>query len=59
VLRFREKGGKEREIPVRHDMEAAGLGAQDKNAPLLQSAEAQCALPYLQRYICEYENRTP
>jgi integrase/recombinase XerD len=47
VLRFREKGGKEREIPVRHDLdvwlreyiEAAGLGAEDKKAPLLRSAE--------------------
>jgi integrase/recombinase XerD len=47
TLRFREKGGKEREIPVRHDLDiwlreyihAAGLDQEDKNAPLFRSAE--------------------
>jgi integrase/recombinase XerD len=45
-LRFAEKGGKARIIPVRHDLEcflleysaAASLGADDKDAPLFRSA---------------------
>lgn len=47
VLRFREKGGKEREIPVRHDLEnwlneylqAAGISGDDKTMPLFRAAE--------------------
>ncbi len=46
VLRFREKGGKQREIPVRHDLdrwlgeylEAAGIETDPKEAPLFRSA---------------------
>ena len=46
VLRFREKGGKQREIPVRHDLdrwlgdylEAAGINADPKETPLFRSA---------------------
>ena len=46
VLRFREKGGKQREIPVRHDLdrwlgeylEAAGIEADPKESPLFRSA---------------------
>ena len=46
VLRFQEKGGKSREIPVRHDLEqcilsyldAAGLRDAPKESPLLRSA---------------------
>lgn len=46
VLRFQEKGGKSREIPVRHDLEgfirayldAAGLGAEAKDRPLFRSS---------------------
>ena len=47
ALRFQEKGGKEREIPVRHDLEAwlrayieaAGIEADPKATPLFRSAE--------------------
>lgn len=46
VLRFREKGGKQREIPVRHDLdhwlgeylEAAGIDADPKETPLFRAA---------------------
>ena len=46
VLRFREKGGKQREIPVGHDLdrwlseyvEAAGIDADPKESPLFRSA---------------------
>ena len=46
VLRFREKGGKQREIPVRHDLDrwlgeylqAAGIGEAPKESPLFRSA---------------------
>ena len=46
VLRFREKGGKQREIPVRHDLdrwlgeylEAAGISEDPKETPLFRSA---------------------
>ncbi len=45
VMRFQEKGGKSREIPVRHDLEgnirayldAAGIGAEPKDRPLFRS----------------------
>ena len=47
ALRFREKGGKDREIPVRHDLEgwlneyvaAAGIGEDAKAAALFRSAD--------------------
>jgi site-specific recombinase XerD len=46
ILRFEEKGGKSREIPVRHDLqqmiaayiEAAGLEQASKDAPLFRAA---------------------
>ena len=46
VLRFHEKGGKSREIPVRHDLEgyirayleAAGLTGEPKETPLFQTS---------------------
>jgi integrase/recombinase XerD len=45
VLRFQEKGGKSREIPVRHDLErdilayleAAGIAEEAKDRPLFRS----------------------
>lgn len=47
VLRFREKGGKDREIPVRHDLEewlheyvlVAGIGDENRSTQLFRSAE--------------------
>jgi site-specific recombinase XerD len=49
VLRFREKGGKLREIPVRHDLDAwlrayldaASIVAQEDKAPLFRAAEGK------------------
>jgi site-specific recombinase XerD len=50
VLRFREKGGRDREIPVRHDladwlnayMQAAGIEADSRGkAPLFRSADGK------------------
>ena len=46
VLRFREKGGQQREIPVRHDLDrwleaylqAARIAADPKETPLLRAA---------------------
>jgi hypothetical protein len=48
VLRFQEKGGKSREIPVRHDLEgfilayvdAAGLAGEAKDSPRFRRATA-------------------
>jgi len=47
ALRFREKGGKDREIPVRHDLEgwvneyatAAGIAEDARSAPLFRAAD--------------------
>ena len=49
VLRFREKGGKDREIPVRHDLTtwldeytgAAGIAEEWKGAPLFRAADGK------------------
>lgn len=49
VLRFREKGGKEREIPVRHDLDAwlreyttaAGMENDAKQSPLFRAADGR------------------
>jgi site-specific recombinase XerD len=49
TLRFREKGGKEREIPVRHDLEgwineyilAAGIVEASRAAPLFRAADGK------------------
>lgn len=51
-LRFREKGGKDREIPARHDLQgwineyiaAAGIGEASKASPLFRSVEKTKAL---------------
>ena len=47
VLRFQEKGGKSREIPVRHDLEgfilayveAAGIAGEAKDSPLFRASQ--------------------
>ena len=47
VLRFQEKGGKSREIPVRHDLEgfirayveAAGIAGEAKDSPLFRATQ--------------------
>ena len=49
VLRFQEKGGKSREIPVRHDLEgfilayldAAGIAGDGKDTPLFQASNGR------------------
>ena len=49
ALRFREKGGKVREIPVRHDLDAwlrayldaAGIACQDDKTPLFRAADGK------------------
>jgi len=49
ALRFREKGGKVREIPVRHDLDAwlrayldaAGVAGQDDKMPLFRAADGK------------------
>jgi integrase/recombinase XerD len=49
VLRFSEKGGTSREIPVRHDLEghiqayldAAGVEAENKDRPLYRSTQGK------------------
>ncbi|HEY4953871.1 MAG TPA: hypothetical protein VII02_03195 [Gemmatimonadaceae bacterium] len=49
ALRFREKGGKVREIPVRHDLDAwlreyldaAGVAGQDDKMPLFRAGRRQ------------------
>jgi len=70
VLRFQEKGGKSREIPVRHDLdgfirayvEAAGLGGQAKDSPLFRAAvngtvRTLTANPLTSKRICELVKR--
>jgi site-specific recombinase XerD len=49
VLRFSEKGGKSREIPVRHDLEghirkyldSAGIATENKDRPLFRSSQGK------------------
>ena len=49
VLRFQEKGGKSREIPVRHDLEgfilayveAAGIAGEAKDSPLFRATNGR------------------
>ena len=49
ALRFREKGGKECEIPLRHDLEGwlssyieeSGIGEEPKTRPLFRAAEGK------------------
>jgi integrase/recombinase XerD len=70
VLRFQEKGGKSREIPVRHDLEvmllayieAAGIGNQAKDSPLFRAgtngtAKTLTANPLTSKRICELVKR--
>jgi site-specific recombinase XerD len=46
VLRFQEKGGKSREIPLRHNLEqfilayveVAGIAGEDKDSPLFRAS---------------------
>jgi integrase/recombinase XerD len=70
VLRFQEKGGKSREIPVRHDLEgvilayieAAGIAAQPKDSPLFRAGtngtvKTLTAKPLTSKRICELVKR--
>jgi integrase/recombinase XerD len=70
VLRFQEKGGKSREIPVRHDLEgmilayieAAGIGGQPKDSPLFRAgmngtAKTLTGNPLTSKRICELVKR--
>jgi integrase/recombinase XerD len=69
VLRFQEKGGKSREIPVRHDLEgdilayveAAGIAADAKDRPLFRSTMRRTkqltANPLTTKAICELVKR--
>jgi site-specific recombinase XerD len=69
VLRFQEKGGKSREIPVRHDLEqflrayldAAGLGDVPKNTPLFRASNGRTrkltAGSLTSKRICELVKR--
>ena len=70
VLRFHEKGGKSREIPVRHDLEgtilayieAAGIAGQPKDSPLFRAgtngtAKTLTYKPLTSKRICELVKR--
>jgi site-specific recombinase XerD len=70
VLRFQEKGGKSREIPVRHDLEgiilayieATGIGNQGKDSPLFRAgtngtAKTLTGNPLTSKRICELVKR--
>ena len=69
VLRFQEKGGKSREIPVRHDLEgfilayvnAAGLAGEAKDSPLFRASNGRsrklAAGPLGTERICELVKR--
>src|SRR5262245_34914270 len=69
VLRFQEKGGKSREIPVRHDLEgfilayvdAAGLAGEAKDTPLYRASNGRsrklAAKPLGTERICELVKR--
>jgi site-specific recombinase XerD len=69
VLRFAEKGGKSREIPVRHDLEgfiqayldAGGLDGQPKQSPLFRASNGRSKLltanPLSSRSICDMAKR--
>lgn len=69
VLRFQEKGGKSREIPVRHDLEgfirayieAAGLAGEAKDRPLIRSTLRRTKQltdrPLTTKAICELVKR--
>jgi integrase/recombinase XerD len=69
VLRFQEKGGKSREIPVRHDLEgfirayldAAGIADDAKDSPLFRASNGRSktltAGPLSSKRICELVKR--
>ncbi len=69
VLRFQEKGGKSREIPVRHDLdkfilayvEAAGIAGEAKDSPLFGASNGRswklAAKPLRTERICELVKR--
>jgi site-specific recombinase XerD len=69
VLRFQEKGGKSREIPVRHDLEgfiltyveAAGIAGDAKDSPLFRASNGRsrklAARPLGTERICELVKR--
>jgi integrase/recombinase XerD len=69
VLRFQEKGGKSREIPVRHDLEgfilayveAAGIAGEAKDLPLFRASNGRSrtltAKPLGTERICELVKR--
>ncbi len=69
VLRFQEKGGKSREIPVRHDLEgfilayvdAAGIAGEAKESPLFRASNGRSrtltAKPLGTERICELVKR--
>ncbi len=69
VLGFQEKGGKSREIPVRHDLEgiilayvdAAGISGEAKDAPLFRASNGRsrklAAKPLGTERICELVKR--
>jgi integrase/recombinase XerD len=70
VLRFQEKGGKSREIPVRHDLQvfilayiaAAGIAGETKDAPLFRTAvngtvRTLTTQPLTSKRICELVKR--
>ena len=69
VLRFQEKGGKSREIPVRHDLEgfilayvdAAGMVGETKDMPLFRASNGRsrrlAAKPLGTERICELVKR--
>jgi integrase/recombinase XerD len=69
MLRFQEKGGKSREIPVRHDLEgyiraylaAAGIAGENKESPLYRASNGRSkklsAAPLTSKRICELVKR--
>ena len=69
VLRFQEKGGKSREIPVRHDLEgdirryldASSIAVENKDLPLFRSTIRKTKLltanPLTTKAICELVKR--
>ena len=69
TLRFQEKGGKSREIPVRHDLEgfilayveAAGIAGEAKDTPLFRASNGRsrklAAKPLGTERICELVKR--
>lgn len=69
LLRFQEKGGKSREIPVRHDLEgyirayleAAGIEGEAKDSPLFRASNGRSKLlgggPLSSKRICELVKR--